>query len=174
MGNETDNGLGRACVGYRDAEEVPQPCPTGELPTGARHRCDACHADNSKARKAAKQARYRRRRADALGKFEEALAAAKAARELAKAAAAGANDAQETAAEAVTLIGSFAEQLQEANREREEAQAQAVSMLRAEVNGLVFRLSRLELLAQQPWWRRRSYWRRSQLGAGVSPETDEG
>jgi len=174
MGNETSNELGRACIGYRDEEEAPQRCPTGELPTGARHRCDSCHEANAAARRKSKQARYRRRRADALGKVAETLAAAKTAREAAEAAAAEAAAAREVAAEALALVGTVEERLQAAGSEREQAQARDVATLRAEVNGLVFRLSRLELLAQQPWWRRRSYWRRSQLGAGVSAETDEG
>lgn len=179
MSNETRNELGRACIGYRDAEELPQPCPTGELPTGSRHRCDGCHAENAAARSKSRQARYRRRQANAAGKGEEALAEAKAARELAEAAAAGAVDAQEVAAETLALIGTVEERLQAASSEREETHRRDVATLRDEVNNLVFRFSRLEVLleglARKPWWRRRrSYLRRAQLGAGVSRGNDKG
>lgn len=175
MGNETDNELGRACIGYRDAEELPQPCPTGELPTGNRHRCDSCHGTNTAARKAAKQARYRRRRADALGRLDEAERV-------------WAAEAERLGKLIEGAIEGFGDELRAYSIRGEEALAEAEAAVKAcaeverrltaleqEARGLVFRLSRLELLAQQPWWRRRRHWRRSQLPAGaVSAETDEG
>lgn len=63
--------------------------PYGRASYGCSPLCDSCHEDNATPKKATKQTRYRHRRAEALGKVEETLAAAKAARELVQAAAAG-------------------------------------------------------------------------------------
>lgn len=175
MGNDdTSNELGRACIGYRDDEEVPQSCPTGELPTGARHRCDTCHAANGLARKRAKARRSRRRRSDALARLDKAEQAWAAEAERLGKLIEGAIENFGDELRAYSIRGEEALAEAEAAVKAAKAIGRRLTALEQEARGLVFRLSRLELLAQQPWWRRRGYWKRSQLGAGVSEETDDG
>ena len=59
----------RTCAGWRDTAEEPQACESGELPQGARHRCEPCRTLHQRARGAVKQGRYRQRMKETLDRL---------------------------------------------------------------------------------------------------------
>ena len=126
-------------------------CPTGDYPQGSRHRCEECRGAHAKARKAVKQARYRQKKKEALDRLGEVEQRCQEVDAELWRAIRTLDNTQEVSdrrtAEAIVELAS----LGEARGAAVVALESRLRVLEETVNGVIFRLSRLELIAQQPW-----------------------